>query len=224
LRARLFVGIAMRGWGLAFLATFGALIAMGCGRDARLTGHKIRDVTVGPVAAYDRTLDKDASPRDVVFVLLKAIVDDYDAGHDKSKREAALDTQFAVCAPDRIVEARLKAGGQSESAFDEQERNETVFRAVYHWAPIVGHYCESFRADYATLSDRMLVKPNPVDPNEVRVLLNVHHPDPKQSPNADAVAEIALTKQNGFWRIWWVGWEPGMRDWTQSPLARSRSE
>jgi len=78
-----------------------ATIATGCGRDARLTGKQLREPDVRTITAYDVTLDHDASPKEVVYVLLRAIADDYAAGDDHEARESALDKQFAVAAPSR---------------------------------------------------------------------------------------------------------------------------
>ncbi len=46
------------------------------------------------------------------------------------------------------------------------------------------------------------------------VYLNVDHPHPEEAgPNSGAVARFQLVREDGYWRVFWVGWENEMRDW-----------
>ena len=86
---------------------FGALLVLAgaCDRDARLAGRNLRNVTVRSVTHYDTTLDKNASPKQVTYVLLRAIRDDFKA-RTREEREAALDKQFDVSAGGVLTGAR----------------------------------------------------------------------------------------------------------------------
>ena len=87
-------------------------IVTGCGKNARLADHDVKDVKVADVpTAYGKTLDKSSSVKDVVYVLFKAIVDDYD-GETKAQRDTAFDTQLKICAPSTI---KKTGGGRSQS-------------------------------------------------------------------------------------------------------------
>lgn len=196
---------------LALVAAALLLVPTGCGKDARLAGQKIRDPKAETFTAYGKILDKTAGPRDVAYVLLQAIVDDYAAGDDREKREAALDVEFGVCAPDFI---RQK---MNSDRLNERERQELLYRVVYHWAPVLGHYRASFAGEFPDVATRMHVEYplQPMSKTELaRVFVNLDHPDPQQAgPNSGAVGVIRLVRENGYWRVWSVGFDPTMRDW-----------
>ena len=190
----------------------GALILTGCGRDARLADRNIRDVTVHTVTKYGQVLDTNATPKQVVYVLLHAIVDDYAAGDNRDQREVALDTQFALCAPEEI---KRRAAGRGQ--LTPQRAREGLYAAVSHWAPALGFYRESFKGDFDSLAERMLVAVDAKNPNVATVYLNLRHPHPPEGQDADAVARFGLVKESGYWRIWWVGFERTTRNWKQKP-------
>jgi hypothetical protein len=194
----------------ALIATLGlvlAFIATGCGRDARLTGKELREPDVRTITAYGHTLDPDASPKEVVYVLLRAIADDYAAGKDREARDAALDTEFAVAAPANIIGTRG----------DHQDQLERYYRVVHNWAPTLGFYRNNFDADYETLAKRMFeVTPPPVEGQAevTTIFVNLDHPDPESAgPNAGVVALFELVREQGYWRIRWLGYDSAVRDW-----------
>jgi len=197
-------------WLPATLAALGLLTLTSCGRDARLADDKVREVPVSAVSAYGRTLDQDATPREVVYVLLKAVVDDYDAGYDTKKREEAFDIELATSAP-QTIKQRYRRRQPTET-----ELTEYLYKVVRHWAPVLGYYVDDFRVDYETLSDRMTVQPDRRNPEESVVYLNVSPPDSEKDPNAGAVARFHMTREAGYWRISWVGWETSTRKWGSS--------
>jgi hypothetical protein len=94
---------------------------------------------------------------------------------------------------------------------------ERLFRIVSKWAPILGHYREDFRVDFDTAEKRMMLVTDAADPMEAGVYLNVAHPDPRHRPGGNVVARFLLVKEQGYWRIWSVGWESTTRDWTERP-------
>src|SRR3972149_10392414 len=83
--------------GLTVAAASGLAVWCGCGGDARLAGQRIRSVTVRSVAHYGVTLDQQASPEQVAYVLLRAVRDDVVA-KSREERDTALDKQFDLCA------------------------------------------------------------------------------------------------------------------------------
>lgn len=199
-----------------------AIVLSGCGRDARLADHELRDPKPGPVTAYGKTLDANASPQDVVYVLLQAINDDYAAGDNREARHKALDTEFAVCAPEWI---KARRGGEN---LTEREKRERLFEVVYNWAPTLGFYRDSFKGAFPDIAQQMhtVYAAQPVSQHEVAVVyVNLKHPHPETAgPNSGAAALVQLVREAGYWRIWWVGFDNEVRDWRkrfpeQSPTA-----
>lgn len=221
----------MQSFGRVVVLTAVALIstACGCNRDARLADHNLRDVSAREVSAYGKRLDKSASPTDVVYVLLRAIADDYAAGNDQKAREAALDIQFGVCAGQKIVE--IYSGNRQLA---DQDRQEMLYRAVHRWAPTLGHYRESFTGEFEDLAPRMREEIDPAHPNQAQVYVNVFNPSDGDRDRSGVVAWIRLIRVNGFWRVYWVGFDPTSRDWTarlpkssyrnQLPVKRTEKE
>ena len=183
--------------------------------DVRLADHNVREVAVGPITAYGKTLDRSASPRDVVYVFLQAVVADYDAGSDQEARERAFDIQLSTCAPRQIKEAAAHRRDLSP-----QQRRERLYSTVRRWAPVLGFYRDDFRVDFPTLRERMHLVITPEQggqPTHAQVFLNVAHPDPERNPQAGAVAHFLLVTESGYWRIWWVGWNNSTRNWKEVP-------
>lgn len=203
-------------WLCAVAAVFCAAAGLsGCGRDARLADHDLRDPAVGPVTAYGMRLDKNADPKEVVYVLLRAVVDDYAAGDDQQAREKVLDTEFAVCAPEEIK--RIAAGNQ---ALTKQEQLEHLYKAINHWAPTLGFYRDDFKPDFDEMAERMYVATRSGTPERAEVFLNVAYPNPSEGEeNAGMVARFGLIMEDGFWRIWWVGWDRSTRNWKEKAPA-----
>ena len=200
-----------RFWVVGAVVTAGAWLPS-CGRDAHLVGRKVRDMSAEPVTAYGKRLDSDASPKDVVWVFLQAVVDDY-AAPNREARDKAFDVQLGVCAPEYIKTKTVLIEQPSP-----QQENEQLFRVVQAWAPVVGHYRQDFRADYETLTSRMFVAQHAKregQPEEADVYLNIS--DPGGDAAASVVARFRLVKEADLWRIWWIGWETSTRDWRKRP-------
>ncbi|MBU0719483.1 MAG: hypothetical protein KJ749_14655, partial [Planctomycetes bacterium] len=79
-------------------------LAAGCesAGAGRLANRKVEKPEVRTVTHYGMTLDEDASPEEVAFVLLRAIRDDFYAA-DLASREAAIDMQLDVCAANEMA-------------------------------------------------------------------------------------------------------------------------
>lgn len=189
----------------------GLLIALvassGCNDESRNVGKGIRHHVVEPVTDQGLTLDQNADPKDVVYVLLRAIVDDYDAGDDAAAREAAFDRQLALCAPDYIFE---RAFHQSFG------RDEAVQRIVWRWGPTLGHYRADFPKSVDEVRGRLLratsdtVKDaSGAEIERTRLFLELA--SPTGNVNANIVAQFQLVKEKGFWRVSQVGFASGIR-------------
>jgi len=188
--------------GLTATVAGASAVWCGCGGDARLAGHKIRKATVRSVTHYGVTLDQQATPEQVAFVVLRAIRDDVSA-KTKEDREAALDKQFDLCA-----------------ANDLQKRNRTsmpgdefVHSVVYHWAPTVSHYVVDFETDWEKASVRLVrTKPNTdlkASPQECEVYMELA--DPSGDPKARVVMVIWMVQDGGFWRVTHLGFDSTRR-------------
>ena len=176
----------------------------GCKDDARLAGHRIPKVTVGPVRDQGLELGAEASPEEVVFVLLRAIRDDLLAGVDQQARRQALERQFAVCDPDYIYDWYRRSYGRRAAA----DRDEWVYKKVTLWAPALGCYVDSFDLDLETGRSRMSVSPTSRHedwPGEtVQVDLPVR--GPAGQVGAETVVRVRLHRHaSGYWRVFQVG-------------------
>lgn len=185
----------------ALLAPVVMFFWCGCGRDVRLAGQKLRDVNVRTVTHYGLTLDEQAEPEQVAFVLLRAMRDDALA-QSPEDREAALDRQFDVAAGGAITS--LTPAGFTAA--------ETLHRVVSHWTPVVGHYAANFDFDWEAAKDRLVrlsIAQTKGETQECQVLMELDSPD--GDPNARAVLIIGLIQEKGFWRVYRVGFVPNQR-------------
>jgi hypothetical protein len=188
--------------GLTATAAGALAVWCGCGGDARLAGHKIRSVTVRSVTHYGITLDQQAAPEQVAFVLLRAIRDDVSA-KTRGDREAALDKQFDLCAAN-VLQKRNRTS---------MPRDEFVHGVVYHWAPTVSHYVGDFETDWGQAAARLVrTKPNTdskASPEETEVYMELA--DPGGDPKARVVMVIWMAQDGGFWRVTHLGFDSTRR-------------
>lgn len=174
------------------------LAASGCQRDVRLAGRKLRDVEVKTVEYYGITLDQQASPKDVAYVLLRAMREDFQA-KDTAARDAALDIQFDICAADEIVSA----------ARSSLTRREVLYRLVHRWTPTIAYYLDSFPTTREQTNSRLeqtRIRPakfSSAEANMCEVLLRVTGPQ-----DAHAVVTITLLQDHNLWRVFQVGCVP----------------
>jgi len=179
-------------------------VGLGCGRDVRLAGRKLRTVVVKAVNHYGVTLDERASAEQVAYVLLRAIRDDVRAV-TPAEREAALDVQFDLAAANEI-----QARNRSSMA-----RDEWVYNVVYRWVPTVSHYVGDFETEWDNARVRFVRRgpepaKDPPSPNaECEVAMTVA--DPNGDPNAQVVIVVWLAQDKGFWRVLHLGFDPKRR-------------
>jgi len=183
--------------------TAGALaVWCGCGGDARLTGQKIRTANVRSVTHYGVSLDQQATPEQVAFVLLRAIRDDVSA-KSKDDREAALDKQFDLCAAN-VLQKRNRTS---------MPRDEFIHSVVYHWSPTVSHYVGDFETEWDKAAARLVrTKPNTdskANSDEAEVYMELA--DPGGDPKARVIMVIWMAQDGGFWRVTHLGFDPTKR-------------
>ncbi|UCE59773.1 MAG: hypothetical protein JSU63_20315 [Phycisphaerales bacterium] len=193
-----------RSWIAAALTLAALTVSLGCERNVRLSGKKIRSTTVGPVTHYGITLDEEASPEQTAFVLLRALRDDFLAPDDAA-REAALDVQFDVCAANVIADSNPTSIG----------RDEFIHQMVHQWTPTVSHYVDDLETEWEEAKPRFVrTGPNPAGNGkegvlECQILLELD--EPGGEPGARVVLVVGLIQDTGLWRVLRVGFTPSTR-------------
>jgi hypothetical protein len=171
-------------------------LASGCQQDDTRAGdQKLRSPQVGTVSHYGLTLDQDASPTEVTYVLLQALREDFLA-ETQAERDAALDKQFDVSAANLLRQANpLSISG-----------DEFLNRIVFLWTPVVAHYVDSLDFTWEDAQAR-LVEGNMAQPFKLggedipatKVLVELA--DPSGDPNAQVVLGVSMVKDAGYWRV-----------------------
>jgi hypothetical protein len=186
---------------LALAIPVGVLFWGGCHRDAHLADQQLRHPEVKTVTHYGLTLDQDATPKQVAYVLLRAIRDD-SLAKTKEDRERALDIQFDLCAATEIANANPTS----------LTRDELIFEIVHHWTPTLSHYVDDFETEWEKAKARFAVSHtksrNEAEsgPDECKVLMQLN--DPSGDPNARVVIVIWLVRDEGYWRVLRPGFDP----------------
>lgn len=209
--------IAIRVWFQLSLALgLGAALWLACGRDARLADRKLRRPEVKTVTHYGVTLDKNASPKQVAYVLLRAIRDDVLTKTDE-QRQHALDIQFDVCAAGEIQKINPTS----------LTPDEFVFQVVHRWTPTVSHYVRDFEMEWEEADARLVTarprtaKGSANDADQRQVLMEVK--DPSGEPNAQVVLVIWLVRDEGYWRVSRLGFDPRRRSLKTRTTATGES-
>ena len=185
-------------------------LALGaCSRDARLADRNVRSVTVKPVTHYGVTLDENATPKQVAYVLTRAIRDDFLAATPQD-REAFLDVQFDICAANVINK-------QNKTAIS---RDEFVYNVVFHWTPTVSHYVGEFDTEWTDAEPRLLQSAVHTDGAEgggtKKCEVRMELADPDGDPRAGVVMIAWLAQDKGLWRVTHVGFDRKRRQLPKS--------
>jgi hypothetical protein len=174
-----------------------------CGRDARLAGQKIPTFKGGTVSHYGVTLDQQASPEQVAFVLLRAIREDFEAdGHEE--REKALAVQYDLPAANEL-QARNRTRAQ---------RDEFIYKVVQRWTPTVAYYARNFDTDWNQAQNRLIRREGRSAPRSklggasCEVLLEVDDPG---DDRGRVVLTVWLVQDSGYWRVLHLGFQPARR-------------
>ena len=186
----------------------GLIVACGCREDVRLAGQDVRTVNVKIVTHYGITLDREAPPEHVAYVLLRAIHDDFLAPGE-SERRAALDIQFDVSAASVIK-------GRNRTAHNDDEFLHSV---VWRCTPTVSHYVGDFETDRDKALARLVrvaVKKEAGDASGEACEMRMEVDGPSNDPNARVVLTVGLVRDDGYWRVLRVGFVPAKRSIAKS--------
>lgn len=188
------------------LLAAGLAYAVGCREDARLAGRVIPHVEVRTVQDQGVTLGPEASPKEVAFVLLRAIRDDIRAGSDLDARRRALKRQLAVCDPDYMYARYQRFYGDRAVA----QRDEWVYKKVNLWAPTLAYYADAFDFDLPTAAALMKEGSSNKSEDWTGQTTNVDLPvaDPAGISGADVIVRVRLHRRGGeeaHWRVFGVG-------------------
>ncbi len=182
----------------------GLLFGAGCSGDARLADHEIRHSEVKTVSHYGVTLDKEASPEQVGYVLLRAIRDDVLAETDEA-RQSALDVQFDLCAANRIRQANRSSLSDDEF----------LYEVVRHWAPTISYYVDAIETEWESAKPRMRVGPLASPGHAAQGVQErgvfVQLADPSGDPNARVLLLIQVIRDETYWRVMQLQFDPWHR-------------
>ncbi len=173
---------------------------------------EIPPTDVKVVEAYGLTLDEQATPEQVVYVLLRSIREDVEAAQakDRPAQRKAFRVTFSLGAFDEI-ERRL-AAGMDQKARERlaQLRDKRIYDVINHWAPIVSHYVRSFEIEQKAAIARMRVEKTVLESKPAAIVLYDAAHDPTATEPADrqpATIEVTLVQQTAsggsseFWRV-----------------------
>ncbi len=189
----------MVGWVAVLL-----LLCGGCSRDTRVGDRKVRSPKVRTVSHYGVTLDQDASPKQVAYVLLRSLREDYLAADDDA-REKALDVTFDVCAASILAES-------NPTSFSDDE---FTHQLVYRWAPIVGYYVGALDFEWDKAEKRLvsaIAKPLKLRKKEYETAnILIELADPSGDSRKQVVLVVKLARDQGYWRVFQLTFEQTRR-------------
>lgn len=181
----------------------------------------------GPVTAHGVTLDENATPQEVTFVLLRTFADDMAAARagDREAQKKALNETFALAAHDQIERRLLKSFNRAKPVPRESlgtSKAEDILNVVNLWTPIVGYYVEGFDTELEPAVQRMkLIRQNG---EEALIHYPVHHVPSEEHPKPDdATLAVELTKVSAggrsYWRVVRVYFDSAPRAATTRPAT-----
>lgn len=197
-----------------------AIAVSGC-EDPTLIGYKIEPVSTGPIQAYGMTLDQQSSPQDVVYAMFRAVRDDIAAAqdHDLKAQLAAINVQVGLAASEWMHQ-HFQKSLQRKSMTVEVTPEQSVFKLIRFWAPMLGHYIDSVETEHDPAVAQMSVRFRSQQ-TEAEVLYNVSARDASQ-----ATIRVELLRESDCWRIKRISFAPSslaLPAAGQSEAARSES-
>ncbi len=190
----------------------GVILACGC-TDRR--GQQISDyvpASNGVVTSHGMTLDENATPEQVVWVLLSAIREDV---RTKVNTQDWKDLMKLQCQLANVELLRSRAGTAGRGR--NLDSDGLFFSIVRGWAPALNWYAESFDDEFEAARARMTSKPinDPRLPEKyypiqvVNYVLPAAELDGPVCQNGGVNIQFALSKtQNGYWRVYAVSLGP----------------
>jgi hypothetical protein len=180
---------------------------VGCTAEEQIPEAKTKEIS-----AYGLTLDADAPPEQVVYVLLRSLKDDVEASQSfkHAEQKEALDRTFALAAHSEIEQRLLALVKSVKKDVDlGDERDEKLFEIVDKWAPIVAHYVDSFDTDASAAAAKMKRR-NAADGKLVHIYYPVTHEASATEP--EQVLDIELVKEPAddteYWRVVRIDYVP----------------
>jgi len=175
-----------------------------------LLGH----YEAAPVTHYDVRLDEKASPRDVVYVLLKSVRELYTVAETSTRTEQvegvrrAQEIQLSLAAPKGIVRAYVENGLAIKTEGDKQR---LVLRSVLAWGRTVGYYVDDMKLDDRGSWKESIDTSNPSGPQAIVLV-------PAKKGDFLATVAVYLTKEANLWRIVKVTLAPSMTKLSRRPI------
>ncbi len=170
----------------------------------------IPDAVVEPFSAHGITLDEDATPQEVVFVLTRAIHDDVKGAQadDHTRHKEAVDLQFRLAAYSvierRLLQAMKSADGPEIKSLGD-DRAEDLYLVVQQWGSILGHYVDGFQNTFQEASDRMGVEPKSVSRVLVTYEVEANPDAATEEDRQPATLEFEVVEEKadgkGYWRV-----------------------
>lgn len=180
-------------------------------------GHAESDVPkaeIKTVEAYGVTLGPEASPQEVVFVLLRSIADDYAAAKakDHAAQKSAQELTFSVAAVNTIERRMVESAKQFNPNLKKNdlgdERDAKIFKTVHYWGPIIGHYVPTFaQVELETLKRDTWVSIAPSGRNASVFYPVAHDPAAEPAKSQTATIEVELVREAAasggaeYWRV-----------------------
>ena len=200
--------VCRRGWSvLLAVAIISAGMLTGCQKDIEIPPIEVKEVV-----AYSVTLDESASPQQVVYVLLRALRDDFEAAQakDRERQKEALKATFSVAAFSEIEKRLVRvfaSGGEGKVGTGlGAHRDHKIYGVINHWTPIVGHYVRSFDLDQAEAVAKMRVA-SLANGSSTHVYYDVSHDpqetDPAKQQRATLDVELVKEKASAGSRMYW---------------------
>jgi len=190
------------------IAVLGALLA-GCTSEEQIPRAEVK-----PVKAYDLTLDENAAPKQVAFVLLRSIADDIHAAraHDTRRQKEALRLTHSLAAYSTIARRIGESPAEPTETTRSRIRDKRLYTFVKDWAAIVGHYVASFDTEYSAAARKMTTRNQTA--STVHLLYEACHNPAETDPakQQTATIEIELTREPAgavsYWRVAKVSFAP----------------
>ena len=197
--------------GLVLMASVGILAMTGCTGEKPVPPAKVQTVT-----AYGLTLDENATPEQVAFVLLRSLADDVQAAqaHEHVKQEEALHRTFSLAAYNtierRFIEAATHSKARQQNSLGEK-RDRKLFEVVELWGSIVAYYVPSFDTD----PQQAMAKMQSIQQGKaVHIRYPVAHvpsaSDPAQRQEQTLDIELTQEQADGksYWRVARIDYVP----------------